>query len=59
MIPMSVQKAHGMAYPGDILDFVVQQTKVDFATASATLDAYHGDVADTIQYIAAEQEPGK
>ena len=37
-----------MAYPGDIVDFVVQQTKVDFATASATLDAYHGDVVDTI-----------
>ena len=48
MIPTSVQEAHDMAYPGDIVDFVVQQTKVDFATASATLDAYHGDVVDTI-----------
>ena len=37
-----------MAYPGDIVDFVVQQTSVDFATASAALDAYHGDVVDTI-----------
>ena len=52
MIPTSVQEAHDMAYPGDIMDFVVQQTKVDFATASATLDAYHGDVVDTIVALA-------
>ena len=30
------------------MDFVVQQTKVDFATASASLDACHGDVEDRI-----------
>ena len=29
MIPTSKQKAHDMAYPGDIVDFAVQQTKVD------------------------------
>lgn len=48
MSPTSVQDAHDGAYPGDIVDFVVQQTSADFATASATLDAYHGDVVDTI-----------
>jgi hypothetical protein len=31
---------------------VVQQTKVDFPTPSETLDAYHGDVADTIIALA-------
>jgi hypothetical protein len=41
-----------MAYPGDIVDLVVQQTKIDFATASATLHAYHGDVVDTIIALA-------
>ena len=41
-----------MAYPGDIVDFVVGQTNVDFATASAALDAYHGDVADAIIALA-------
>ena len=41
-----------MAYPGDIVDFVVGQTNVDFVTASATLDAYHGDVADAIIALA-------
>ena len=40
-----------MAYLGNIVDFVVQQTKVDFATASTTLDAYHGDVVDTINAL--------
>ena len=48
VIPTSVQETQDMAYPGDTVDFVVGQTKVDFATASATVDAYHGDVADTI-----------
>jgi len=52
MIPTSVQEAQDMAYPGDIVDFVVGQTNVDFATASATLDAYHGDVADAIIALA-------
>ena len=41
-----------MSYPGDIVDFAVQQTHVDFATASATLDVYHGDVADIMIALA-------
>ena len=52
IFPKSVQEANDMAYPGDIVDFVVQQTRVDFATASPTLDAYHGDVVDTIIALA-------
>jgi len=52
MIPTSVQEAHDMAYPGDVVDFVVGQTNVDFITASATLDAYNGDVADDIIALA-------
>jgi hypothetical protein len=52
MIPTSVQEAQDMTYPGDIVDFVVGQTNVDFVTASATLDAYHGDVADAIIALA-------
>jgi hypothetical protein len=51
-IPKSVQEAHDMAYPGSIVDFVVQQTKVDFGTAIVTLDEYHGHVADTINALA-------
>ena len=46
MIPTSVQEGQDMAYPGDIVDFVVGQTNVDCVTASATLDAYHGDVGE-------------
>ena len=52
MIPTSVQEAHDMAYPGVIVDFMVHQTKVDYPTASATLDAHHDDVADTINPLA-------
>jgi hypothetical protein len=52
VIPTSVQEAQDMAYPGDIVDFVVQQTNIDFPTASANLDAYHGDVADIIIALA-------
>ena len=48
MSPTSVQEARETAYPGDVVDFVVQQTNVDFQTASTTLDAYNGDVVDTI-----------
>ena len=48
MSPTSVQNARDTAYPGDVVDFVVQQTNVDFRTASTTLDAYNGDVVDTI-----------
>ena len=42
MSPTSVQEAHETAYPGDVVDFVVQQTNADFLTASTTLDAYNG-----------------
>jgi hypothetical protein len=52
MIPTPAQEARDMAHPGDIVDFMVQQTKVNFATASATLDPNHGDVADTIIALA-------
>ena len=48
MSPTSVQEARETAYPGDVVDFVVQQTNADFLTASTTLDAYNGDVVDTI-----------
>jgi len=30
MIPTTVQEAQDMAYPDDIVDFVVEQTNVDF-----------------------------
>jgi NACalpha-BTF3-like transcription factor len=48
MSPTSVQEARETAYPGDVVDFVVQHTNADFLTASTTLDAYNGDVVDTI-----------
>ena len=62
MSPTSVLNARDTAYPGDVVDFVVQHMNVDFRNASTTLDAYNGDVVDTIIALksgpadAAEQE---
>ena len=53
--PTSVQEAHETEYPGDVVDIVAQQTGVSFLEASATLDAYHGDVVDAI--LALEHGP--
>ena len=53
--PTSVQEAIETGYPGDVVDIVAQQAGVSFSVASATLDAYDGDVVDAI--LALEHGP--
>ena len=50
-VPTSVEEAEQMAYSGDVVDIIVQQTDVSFTTAAATLAAYQGNVVDSILAI--------
>jgi hypothetical protein len=50
-VPTSVQEAEDIAYPGDVVDIIVQQTGVSFITAAATLAAYQNNVVDSILAI--------